>query len=304
MDKDEIMDEIYKMQVDFDIEKKEFNKILKPHFEKPFSWRYDSSMPTDMLLDELKEEVYTFARDNINRVMKSYRLKKYRELKHSNVRIVAEGDSWFQHPFLDDIVDCLFKDKYAVYSFSEAGDSLVNMAFESEFLDAIKTENPVCFLFSGGGNDILDGSFLKELIDSSLPGLINEELYKEKLISLEQAISTIIDKINEVKNGLPILMHGYDYIIPRHNASFTWVYPVLIQKGIDDSLEQKQIIKKLIDKYNDLLWELSVKFKGQFHYIDLRGTLVTENQWYDEIHPANMSFRKITDKFTTKLLSI
>ncbi|MPR34375.1 caspase family protein [Salmonirosea aquatica] len=63
-----------------------------------------------------------------NQVETAQRRKRYRNLKKdpARLRIVAEGDSWFQYPILlQDTLDQLYK-CYAIRSFAEAGDTLKN----------------------------------------------------------------------------------------------------------------------------------------------------------------------------------
>jgi hypothetical protein len=65
-----------------------------------------------------------------NALARECRQKKYQEKiasGFSGVKIVSEGDSWFQFPFLlKDVIDWL-SDDYAIWSLDAAGDTLANM---------------------------------------------------------------------------------------------------------------------------------------------------------------------------------
>lgn len=69
---------------------------------------------------------------------------------------VAEGDSWFEHPFLHDIIDHLNRrTDIAVFSLAYAADWLDNMLYQGEYIDMLSVIKPDVFLVSGGGNDLL-----------------------------------------------------------------------------------------------------------------------------------------------------
>lgn len=76
--------------------------------------------------------------------------------EEGNIVAVAEGDSWFEHPFLQDIIDHINREKdIAVFSLAYAGDWLDNILFQGEYVDMLSVIKPDVFLVSGGGNDLL-----------------------------------------------------------------------------------------------------------------------------------------------------
>src|SRR5690606_30178967 len=71
------------------------------------------------------------------------------------IRIVTEGDSWFNYPTkLKDVVDHLF-DEFSIFSLCYGGDWLSNIYQEREYLTALRLYKPDVFLISGGGNDLV-----------------------------------------------------------------------------------------------------------------------------------------------------
>lgn len=98
--------------------------------------------------------------------LKSWRQQRYQkkiEEFGNSIKIVSEGDSWFQFPiFLDDIIDQIFEPKkpftgenpYAIYSLGTAADRLDLMVEKEEFIQPIRNIQPAYFLISGGGNDL------------------------------------------------------------------------------------------------------------------------------------------------------
>ncbi|MFN0037259.1 MAG: caspase domain-containing protein, partial [Saprospiraceae bacterium] len=87
-------------------------------------------------------------------------------------KIVSEGDSWFQHPMLDDVIDNVGR-FYPTYCLAAAGDTIRNYFAKNEIAGAVKKVRPTVLLLSGGGNDILGESlpsFLAEQFADALEG--------------------------------------------------------------------------------------------------------------------------------------
>ncbi|HCL56027.1 MAG TPA: hypothetical protein DHW82_03340 [Spirochaetia bacterium] len=302
------MKEINLMKEDFQKKIDEIEEYTKPNFYQPCSWDFLDDEESELLEEPMdkKEDIgfFKMVKNNINRRVKKIREEQYFLLKQKPgaIRIVSEGDSWFQHPFVHDIIDYLIDWGYAMRCFSDAGDQLANMVFQSEFLEALKTENPRLFLLSGGGNDFLAPSVFETLVMSKAPYLIKDKL-EEKMVSIKANIEALLTQIHGVLPELPVLMHGYDYVIPSNLSLFVWIYPVLVSKGITERQTQKYIVQCLIDRFNEVLIEVEKNYPGRFYYTDIRGT-VFENEWYDEIHPNDNAFERISEKVERKIREI
>ncbi|KPM47888.1 hypothetical protein AFM12_11670 [Jiulongibacter sediminis] len=108
---------------------------------------------------------------SLNRYTNAVRQKSYwkyfREVSSSKnkqkdlKRVVAEGDSWFNHPFLCDILEVLnLENNVSVYSMAYAADWLQNYIYGGEYIEGLSLIKPDAFLVSGGGNDLLEGQKL------------------------------------------------------------------------------------------------------------------------------------------------
>jgi len=155
------MDQLLEMMRDPDVPQSEITKYIRviPNTQRPFS-------PT-VLTDPYKVDVGPQAQaaqvtEWVIEAAVERRQELYRR-KISNdwdgLRLVSEGDSWFQHPsflWIDgyDLIDFLF-DKYAIYCSAFAGDTLQNMMSGMADLKVdIEREDAKGLLFSAGGNDI------------------------------------------------------------------------------------------------------------------------------------------------------
>ncbi len=249
-------------------------------------------------------------------------------------RIVAEGDSWFDYRPGLDILDHL-KDKdnynYRIKKFSSGGDTLENMVYGTEYrpnwnrrppqiietLAAIKKYKPKIFLFSGGGNDFAGHEFDSFFNHAdAYPGanassLIREEYLNYTIFTVyKKAYQDLIDKVHAIDPKIHIISHGYGYAIPDGRAVVNffnfrfigpWLRPTFTRKNILNRKDQKELVKILIDKFNEMLEVLSSDNQN-FHYIDLRKT-IKEDDWVNEIHPYDYSFEEIAKEFHKKINS-
>ncbi|HEX6334288.1 MAG TPA: caspase family protein, partial [Flavisolibacter sp.] len=232
-------------------------------------------------------------------------------------RIVAEGDSWFQHPLVFDIIDHLSR-SYAVFCSAAAGDTLRNYFSGKNrngeyYLDAIESEDPAFFLISGGGNDILGKQFrgyLTDFPDDDEPEGTNPRRFlKQSLFdeidSLMEIYRTLFSKLETLKPGLRILVHGYDYPVKLDDAKKGWLGRYMIEKGIYRPGDRRAVIRLILDDFNQKLAAATAGFSN-VSYLDVRNIVrytpeTGIDQWYDEIHPTNDGYQMVAMKFMQKI---
>jgi lysophospholipase L1-like esterase len=244
-------------------------------------------------------------------------------------RIVAEGDSWFLHPLLEDTLDWLGKN-YAISCLSAAGDRLREMLMQNDFVSEIVHERPQFFLLSGGGNDILGAESFKYCLKRYSQGeagqsparLIrhlfydkrDEVLYSYRRVFRRIAEDPDIARLYDAGNPLHILIHGYDYVIPGIVRKGQWLRVKMMEKGIRNPLDHNAIPRYLIDRLNEglesLVGEYAQTENFRVHYVNLRGTLeqkanndIFEQKelWYDEIHPNSEGYKYVAARFQKKI---
>lgn len=225
---------------------------------------------------------------------------------YDGVRIVSEGDSWFQYPImLEDTIDHLMAD-YAIYSLDAAGDTLQNMDKQAEFVEAIRAERPDVFLFSGGGNDVLGGGNLQTHLHPFDANLSPEQHILPSFdVQLRQCLTLyrqILARALGARPGLRVLIHGYDRPIPRKDGR--WLGKPMISRKITDSGMQRAIAGILIDRFNDAIAQLAGQFPG-VTYVDQRGVVGrTPDAWHDELHPTDQTYAKVAEQFRDVLRTI
>ncbi|MCF0069577.1 caspase family protein [Dyadobacter sp. CY261] len=250
-----------------------------------------------------------------NKIETAQRNKRYDNLKKdpTRIRIVAEGDSWFQYPILlQDTLDQLYK-RYAIKSFAEAGDTLSNYLKKKEYLNVIGAESARYFLVSGGGNDVLGEEFQTFLRDSpdttdtTSKKYLNQNFFKQ-LDNLDALYTEMFKELIAKYPDLHILVHCYDYVLPVDTAlpenkkKSSWSGKYMIKKGIAPQLERENLIVYILDEFATRLKALVEKteFKNNVTFIDTR-KLVKRDKWFDEIHPVNEGFELVAAKFISEI---
>ncbi|KAA2238774.1 hypothetical protein F0L74_21400 [Chitinophaga agrisoli] len=299
-------------------------QALMEHEETAY---YASGLYYNMVLDEngqptrleLKPEITIIAQKGFagevglwlaNQVETLVRRKLYKRLKKTDrIRIVAEGDSWFQYPIVvQDTLDHLYR-IYAIRSLALAGDTLEHYMAHRDYVAAIGEEEAHIFLVSGGGNDILGSQFegfLRETPDptDNTPKRYLQDSFFTKLQLLEDWYVEMFRELLIRYPDLHILSHSYDYIIPVDTEQFpkkkSWLGQYMVKKGIVPQAEREQLIRYILDEFNVHLKRALDQFPDNATYIDARG-LVNRESWHDEIHPTNEGFGLIADRFTAAI---
>lgn len=245
-----------------------------------------------------------FALNAFNKLSRSRRNRKYRRrIKNwTGVKIVAEGDSWFQYPLiLKDTIDHLINLKhfqYAIFGLSEAGDLLSNIIREDEISEAIERENPDVFLISGGGNDMVGNGRAATLVHkfsaNRKPENYPNENYDAFLEELDRLYRGLFTRLLADRPHLKIVCHGYDNVIPQNG---TWLGKPLIKQGIKNKTLQRQIAAEMIKRFNEVMIKLADDFPGSVYHVDCRKVVGSLSKWHDELHPKNEGYLKVAKKF-------
>jgi len=234
-----------------------------------------------------------------------------------NLRIVAEGDSWFDYPIGVDILDHLrMVHGYAVYKVAKAGDTIDNMVYGGQIahtLAAVARHRPKVVLFSAGGNDIAGYEF-ESLLNHRKSGLpILREAYIDYLFrtAFKTAYETFMIRVWEIDPAIKIVTHGYANAIPDGRGLFgrsrevdlfppieflgPWLRPALLKKGVTDPVESEGTVRNVINRFNAMLKQLSNEHERCI-YLDLR-PIIGRSDWVNELHLTNDGFRRVANVF-------
>jgi N-acetyl-anhydromuramyl-L-alanine amidase AmpD len=238
----------------------------------------------------------------------------------SRLKIVSEGDSWFQHPLVPDIIDHLSR-MYSIYCVAAAGDTLKNYVSGEKrngeyYLDAINEHSPEIFLISGGGNDILGEQF-RDFLEDKFTTAEEEGTKPERFlrVSINAAMddlmniySALLKNLETEQPHLQVIIHGYDYPVKLNDAKKGWLGRYMIENKIDREADRRAIIRYIMDTFNSKLSETVKPFKN-VRYLNVRNTVRYDvadkvDQWYDEIHPNGDGFQLVSMKFVEAITEI
>ena len=295
--------ELIEKILDLDVPDEELSKyfVVDPQQNQAFA---PQVVPNPNLVEQDNGLEGAFLLNTFNALARARRNRKYRRrIKNWNgIKIVAEGDSWFQYPLiLKDTIDQLNdldNFEYAIYGLSEAGDLLSNIVIEDEISTAIENENPDVFLISGGGNDMVGNERMATLVhpfnSNRKPENYPNERFTQFLDELESLYRGLFSRLLANKPHLKILCHGYDNAIP---ANGTWLGKPLEKQGITDKVLQRQIVATMISTFNQRLAALVTDFSGSVYHVDCQRLIGTKSKWHDELHPKNAGYLKVAQKF-------
>jgi lysophospholipase L1-like esterase len=249
--------------------------------------------------------------------------RRYASAKRDGLpRLLTEGDSWFDYPPHPNIIDWLESEgRWAFKRLEKSGDTVKNMATDANLAmlaSIARREKPDCILLSGGGNDLfvpipekpdlrwIWRALLPFQAGSSATAHLNSAAWDEKKTEIRLDLVRIIGELGELA---PIVAHGYDYLIAsgvkvRYDGfrlAGPWILPSMKDRGINDSVLQREVLRVLIDEYNEILKALERTYPDDFVYLDLRGTLRPDSDWLNEIHPTEDGFRRVAKKFVEVL---
>ncbi|MBK9735342.1 MAG: SGNH/GDSL hydrolase family protein [Saprospiraceae bacterium] len=162
-------------------------------------------------------------------------------------------------------------------------------------------------LLSAGGNDFF-AVFPKMLKKNGTASNIKEWLgpnYKTELEVLSQYYIALLTEVIDKHPDLKIIIHGYDYIMPRPDGK--WIGKPMVDIGINNHEEQKQLIKFVMDEFNSFLQKIALipTLRNNVTYLDLRGTVPQDRRfWHDEIHPNDTGFEMVAKKFKDTITSL
>jgi lysophospholipase L1-like esterase len=246
-------------------------------------------------------------------------------------RVLTEGDSWFSMADLpltvlspSQLRALKFPGDALVVNCAQPGDELRNMvrwSASAAFRDLLQSgigSGPELILLSGGGNDLINAA--DELIlpfaqvgAGHAPADCVDAVKMRRFIDeyVKPSFRTIVqwrDAPGSASRGVPIVVHTYDYSMPRHapaavllGTAGPWLFPVMQRKGIPVA-EHLALSRYLLDQLADAILQLrDVEALPNFHVVDTRGVLApapsdpqaSSDDWINEIHASASGYKKL-----------
>jgi hypothetical protein len=275
--------------------------------------------PTDAELTSISDLVVV---DGLYDWKRPRKRRRYLELKadaaYAGPVMVAEGDSWFEHPLYPDLLDWAGKD-FAVLSLAKAGDTWSDMIDQDSeppkhysdgslmgLIHAVAEESdtarpPKTILLSAGGNDLI-GQIVQCVYpydpERSEDDYINHDEFD---VVLGQVMTDYRDKSAElIRMGKIVLVHSYDYPNPQDNGPFIG-FPLRKYRNIPGVGLMRRIVNQMIDIFSNELISLANNSNDKIHFINLRETIGTrdilngpdQSLWSDEMHGNQFGYERL-----------
>lgn len=232
-----------------------------------------------------------------------------RALAAAPLRLCGEGDSWinllnpisgFPKTFFD-----VLGATFATVNIAFPGDTLDDVLATRQYVQKLSSGQFRVFILSGGGNDILGGGGLANLLKGKSEGhgstdpadYVKAPQLKAALKKLRTGYRVAAKEAKTAEESVVMLIHGYDYVIPRRNGK--WLGKPLKAAGFthDEPLAGK-ITGFLVDSFNELLRAVAGEFP-HVRYVNVRKTVQT--LWHDELHPTTAGAKKVAKLFEAEI---
>jgi hypothetical protein len=240
------------------------------------------------------------------------------------LRILAEGDSWFDYPLPpirgDGIIYQLQKLLgYPIDNMAHWGEEvrqMLGLAQRQEIVERLLDHNINydAMLFSGGGNDLVGDqlvTFLRDQGQVSPPAkMFNDAAMNAVIDLLEAEFRELIGIRNQYSAGTIIFVNSYDF--PKASGvgvcgKGPWLKPSLDyvygRMGVVPTPDQEfQVVKAMLEKFNLMLQKIAKDPSiTDFIVVETQGALDPNNDWQNEIHPTSGGFGVLAVKFQAAL---
>lgn len=256
--------------------------------------------------------------------------------------LVAEGDSWFDYPFFEDVLEALEDEhNFGVRSAAHHGDTAAGMAYEPGQLRKLHVcvrdlagegHTARAFLVSCGGNDVVDA--LASLLNHGASGLerVNRSVLDGVLRQqIPAAIASLVGSIHAFSEQYfgerrPVLLHGYGPPVPDGRGypllglAGPWLKPVFARRGHVTSDPQQEhelernrdVMAELMRIYNEEVLPAVIAASGPAVFqVDVRPALTNElaagryeESWRDEMHATARGFKAVAAVFAQRIAEV
>jgi hypothetical protein len=250
-------------------------------------------------------------------------------LGKQNLRILAEGDSWFEYPLPvthgEGVVYQLQKLLgYGIANMAHHGlevEQMMGLSIRQEIISRLNDPQVKfdALLFSGGGNDIVGDQFciwLKDAPPVVPPAqMLDVSAVNAVLAILEAEYRELVDIRDQYSPQTVIFVHAYDFPPitgkgvcgegPWLKPSLDYVYKHLGVANPNPN-DEFVVVKTLMQMFCAMLVRVAADpLVHRFVVVPTQGTLAPNNSdWQNEIHPSSAGFAKLAIKFQASLASV
>lgn len=237
------------------------------------------------------------------------------------LRVIAEGDSWFDYPRIlgtgGGVVSHLSSlAKVNILNMAHYGDEVrTMMGLEQrvrleQLLGARDLGTFDVLLFSGGGNDIV-GDHMVLWTRAFQPGMspadaIDTQRFRDVMAIVEMGYRDLIAVRDALSPQTHIVTHSYDFPIPSTRGVCgvgPWLKPALDFRGWTATQDQALIVRSMLEQFDRLMQALAASAPRVTH-VSTQGLLDAATEWHNEIHPNRSGFAKVARAINNALAGV
>lgn len=233
--------------------------------------------------------------------------------------ILALGDSWFWYPF-NNLLNPIFNiwnGNRVIFAIGDNGanlrDYLTRSRYRDNFLSSLETYKRKIrlVLLSGGGNDIAGDDF-KQLLKAQCAGVQSamecfipgqpDAIFNDFGAHYRNLVDAVLNRADKAV----IAVHNYDHAFPSGKNLFgfgNWLKKPMDDCGVPAKY-RIEIIRMLIDGLGNQLSQLEQRHPDRVVFVRTAGTLKTEQEWANELHPTRVGFERLGVCFKQALAPI
>jgi hypothetical protein len=235
------------------------------------------------------------------------------------LRILAEGDSWFDYPVLGSgggiIPRLATRIGLPIHNLAQAGDEVrfmlgvkqrLELAAELQRMVNHGTPNDA-LLFSGGGNDIVGDPLCLwiEDFDPNLPPAqhVQAARFQAALDLVRAGYEDLVSIRNAISGTTRLFLHAYDFAIPDGSGVCflgPWLKPSFDLRHFPSLAARSPVVVEMLTRFRDELVQLVANHAGVI-LVPTQGTLSGAGDWGNELHPDGGGFDKIVEVFRSAL---
>jgi hypothetical protein len=247
----------------------------------------------------------------------------------TRLRILAEGDSWFEYPLPpfsgDGVIVQLEKLlSHKIDNDAHHGDEVRQMLAVTQRRQIVaRLSDPGirydAMLFSGGGNDCVGEQFilwLREADPQPPENLLDPDASAAILRLIEEGYRDLVRLRDDHSADTVLFLHGYDFPPitgkPAPCNVGPWLRPALdyqyrdVLKIDPDPHAQFRIVKAFLEQFNAALNRVAdwanARRPDSVVVVQTQGTLTAnDTHWQNELHPSTAGFKLVARKFKEAL---
>lgn len=237
------------------------------------------------------------------------------------LRLVAEGDSWFDYPvpFFGGGVVPRLEDRIGlpILNMAEAGDEvrfMLGTKQRSELAHRLRTGAPGgarwdALLFSGGGNDLTDNPMALWIKQFDAGASADDHIDSNRLGFALDLVRAGYEDVIALRDSLSpethLFFHTYDFAIPDGRGvcgKGPWLKPTFDYRGFEDVQFAGKVVEAMLKRFADLVETFASR---TVTVVPTQGTLsATARSWHNELHPSRRGFDSIAEKFEAALRGV